>query len=99
MFTRLMFIRISPQKAQHRSGFIVQVGSRYSVQYMPGDLTAEVSADFAAVTGIYPETLTLSRTDGCSMTPTAEDRKMIIKRIKNGLEFLGMRCELCEGHS
>lgn len=94
-----MFTRIAPQRAQHTDGSIVQVGSRYSVQYRRGDLTAEVEADFAAVTGIYPDTLTVHRVGGGSSTLTDKERETILNRIKSGLECLGIKYEMCRRRS
>ena len=95
-----MFTRIAPQRAQHSSGFIVQVGGRYSVQYLHGDLVAEVEADMLCQTvPLYVETLVLRRASGRSVALPLEERKIILERIENGLEFLGIPYELCNGHS
>ena len=92
-----MFTRIAPQRAQHDDGSVVQIGGRYAVQYVQGNLMAEIEADFAALTGIYPETLIMHRMDGSPITTTDEERSAILAKILSGLSCLGVKYELCNG--
>lgn len=91
-----MFNRITPQKVQHHSGYIVQTGSRYSLQYIDGDLSAEVEADFAPVIGLYPNSMTIRCANGSpARTATKEEQELIMNRIECALKFLGEKYELC----
>jgi hypothetical protein len=56
-----MFERIAPQKVQHRSGYMVQTGSPESLQYVNGEVTAEVKAAFGPITTIYSNSLVLRK--------------------------------------
>src|SRR5205809_5407667 len=91
----LMFTRLAPQKVRHNSGYIVQTGGRYSLQYLHGDMAAEVQADFAPTTGIYPDSLTIRDNEGSPPRPAnSEERKMIMGRIEAALQFLGEKYEI-----
>ena len=94
-----MFTRLKPQKVQHSSGYIVQTGGRYSMQYLDGELVAEVKADFASVTGLYPDSMTIRpKKDSPARPATMEERELIMERIKSALKFLGEKYELCKGY-
>jgi hypothetical protein len=92
-----MFVRSAPQQARHSDGYIIQVGDRYSVQYVHGAITAEMAVDFAARTGIFPETLAVRNLDGGLVASTQKQREAIIARIKSGLNFLGIQYEVRKG--
>lgn len=93
-----MFTRLSPQKVRHNSGYIVQTGGRYSLQYLDEDMAAEVLADFAPTTGIYPDSLTIrDNKDSPPRSPNTEERNMIMGRIEAALQFLGEQYEICKG--
>jgi hypothetical protein len=88
-----MFKKITPQRVQHRSGYIVQTGSRDSLRYVNGDLIAEVKADFGQVTAIYPNSLVL-RNSEMEVLPSIEERELILRCITTALDFLGEKYEL-----
>jgi hypothetical protein len=93
-----MFTKLSPQKVQHSSGYIVQTGGRYSLEYLDGQLLAEVQADFAPLTGLYPDSLMVrDQKDGEPRPPTSEERNTIMSRIEAALQFLGEKYEICRG--
>ena len=95
-----MFTRLTPQRVRHSSGYIVQTGSRYSLQYLEGDTVAEVEADFAPVTGLYPDSMTIrAKNDAATRPATPEEKELIISRIESALKFLGEKYERCEGRS
>jgi hypothetical protein len=95
-----MFTRLAPQKVQHSSGYIVQTGSRYSLQYLDGGTVAEVQADFAPVTGIFPNSMTIRAKNDTSPRPATPDEKaLIMSRIESALKFLKEKYELIEGNS
>lgn len=92
-----MFTRLTPQKVQHRSGYIVQTGSRHSLQYLDGDTTAEIEADFASVTGIYPDSMTIRlRNEPKARPASSEEKALIMERIESALKFLGEKYEFCK---
>jgi len=92
-----MFTSITPQKAQHDSGYIVQSGGRYSLQYLDGDLVGEIKVDRAAVTGLFPDSMVLRRANGPAAKPTAEEKELIMNRIKSALDYWGMKYHVYEG--
>ncbi len=95
-----MFTQLTPQKVQHSSGYIVQTGGRDSLQYLVGDTGAEVEADFASVTGIYPDSMTIRVKNDASARPaTPQEKSLIMGRIESALKYLGEKYELCAGHS
>jgi len=91
-----MFTKLTPQRIKHDSGYIVQTGGRFSLQYMEGDLVAEIKADFATVTGLYPDSLAIRR-GSTPEIPTDQMRELILTRIIEGLKFWNMKYEICGG--
>ena len=55
-----MFTKLAPQKAQHASGFIVQVADPQTVEYIDGPLKASVGVEFGPVSTLYGSTLKAS---------------------------------------
>lgn len=88
-----MFTKLTPQKVKHDSGYIVQTGSRESLQYLKGNIKAEVKADFGNITRIYRESLVLHK-DGVAILPSIEEHELILKHITDALTFLGENYEL-----
>jgi hypothetical protein len=88
-----MFKKLTPQRVQHSSGYIVQTGSRDSLQYVNGDLIAEVKADFGQVTTIYPNSLVLRKKE-MEVLPSIEEQELILRCITAALDFLGEKYEL-----
>lgn len=91
-----MYKRIVPQRVQHTSGYIIQIGSRYSIEYLDGDVTAEIKSDFGPITGIYPNTLVLKNKNGERMSISDEERTLIFNRIKDGMTYLNINYEVCK---
>lgn len=89
-----MFKRLAPQKVQHTSGYIVQTGGRYSLEYIGDKVTASVEADFVRVTGIYPESMTIRDLNASTRPATEEERARIMERITSALAFLGEKYEI-----
>jgi hypothetical protein len=87
-----MFKRIAPQRAQDSAGFLVQIGSRYSVQYLEGDLVVEMEVDFGPTTTIYPDRLTIQKKGQVVELP-ADQRATIVDRMEEGLKCLGVKYE------
>ncbi len=95
-----MFKRIAPQRAQHSSGYIVQVGGRYLIQYLEGEVVAEVETDMLSrIVPIYYETLVLHPAVSAAVAPSESQSDVILSRIKAGLDCLGLKYELREGRS
>ena len=90
-----MFTRIAPQKVQHSSGYIVQVGSRSSIQYSDNKMRAEIEVDFAPVTGIYPETLVVTGISGEQLVLSEHELEAILQCILKGIAALGINFEVC----
>jgi hypothetical protein len=88
-----MFTKLTPQRIQHDSGYIVQTGSRDSLQYINGEVLAEVRSDFGPITTIYSKSLVLIKNEN-KIPPSIDDQKLILKRITDALDFLGEEYEL-----
>ena len=74
-------------------GYIVQSGGRFSLQYLDGDLIAEIKVDRAEVTGLFPNSMTIVK-GGVSKIPNDKERNLILSRIINALGFWGMKYEI-----
>jgi hypothetical protein len=69
------------------------------MQYKEDDLTAEIEADFSALTGLYPDTMTIVSQKSILPRPaTPEEKNLIMPRIEAAMTFLGEKYELCSGH-
>lgn len=88
-----MFTKLTPQKVQHSSGYIVQTGSRESLQYINGNVLAEIKAEFGDVTTLYQKSIRIQK-GGTEFLPSIEDQELILKRITDALGFLGEKYEL-----
>jgi hypothetical protein len=95
-----MFERIAPQRAQHSLGFIVQIGSRNTVQYLDKKFMAEVETDMTdAIVPIYIDTLAANKAGNVPSGLTQEQAELITNRIKEGLDCLGVKYEICKCRS
>ena len=93
-----MFTILAPQKVQHSSGFIVQTGGRYAIQYVEKSFMAEVMTDLTdSIVPIYVETLALNKAGNTPSGITEEHAELIINRIKEGLKCLDVEYEICKG--
>ncbi len=93
-----MFTQLTPQKIQHDSGYIVQTGGRFSLQYLNRDFIADIKVDFGTVTGLYPDSMTV-RKNGITIAPTAQEHEMILGHIIEALGYWNMKYEICEGNA
>ena len=87
-----MFTAIAPQRAQHESGYLVEVLDRNSIGYQDEKLRAVVQVDFGPVTGLYVDTLEVSGRDH-DVSIDDKDRATVLSRIEAGLQFLGVHFE------
>jgi DNA repair exonuclease SbcCD ATPase subunit len=91
-----MFKDIAPQQVQHDSGYIVQSGGRYSLQYIDGDLLAEIEGDRGpSVIGIFPRSMVV-RQGGVEKIRVPNEKQLIIDRITSALAHWGMKYEIYE---
>jgi hypothetical protein len=94
-----MFTSLKPQRVQHDSGYIVQTGGQFSLQYLNEDLIAGIAVDNGPViTGLYPESMTLRRGKNAPLfAPTLDERDLIMGRIISALDFWKMKYEILKG--
>jgi hypothetical protein len=93
-----MFNRIAPQRAQHSLGFIVQTGGRFAIQYLEKDFVVEVMTDLTdAIAPLYVDTLAINKAGTIPSGLSPERAKVILDRIKDGLDCLEIKYEICEG--
>ena len=90
-----MFRKIASQHAEHSSGFSVFVADREHAGYTDSLVSATIGADFlCGIVPLYANTL--------KVTPTSHldgeliSGELIMKRIREGLAFLGINSELVE---
>ena len=94
-----MFTDLAPQKIQHHTGYIVQTGGRYSLQYVDGDIFAEIEVDFGPITGLYPDSMTVRRGDSAPALPSSDERELIVARVEEALNYWGMKFKIYKGRS
>jgi len=94
-----MFTQIAPQRVQHSLGYIVQIGSRYSIQYLDHDVIAEMEAELGKPTYIYAYTLTVRSRDGTQIETDDTQRTLLITRIKAGLDALNVNYVIVNAQS
>jgi hypothetical protein len=87
-----MLTKLTPQKVQSSSGYIVQVADRFFVEYIENEKKAKVEVDFAPVVGIYESSLSTWE-DGSPLSKKKE--KIILNRIAEALKFMGSKVEFC----
>jgi hypothetical protein len=93
-----MFTSLKPQIIQHSSGYTVQSGGQFSLQYLDGNLIAEIKVDRAAITGLYPESMIIRKGENAPpIAPTLDEQDLIMGRIISGLESWKMKYEICKG--
>lgn len=82
-----MFTRIAPQRVQHETGYIVQFGSRETVEHVNGDRVAVFVIDMGSPG--HPLTLYTRRAtwkDGGA--PTETERAQLAEQVRQGLTKL-----------
>jgi hypothetical protein len=90
-----MFSRLAPQRVRHSDGFTIQIGSRYSIEYLDDHIRAEVETDMLSqIVPFYPETLKIRSSDARLDPPSQEERALILDRIKSGLEFMEIKYDV-----
>ena len=89
-----MFKKVAPQVAKDSEGRLVQVGDRYTVQYIDRELEVDMEVEFGPVTAIYPSRLTARRLSGTPVELLQEQRTTVVKRIEEGLKCLGVKYEV-----
>lgn len=88
-----MFTIVGRQKANHDSGYVVEIVDRHTVRYIDADMSATIGIEFGPTTAIYADSLALThqlpgRSTSAAELVTTRDR------ITQGLEALGLSCEL-----
>jgi hypothetical protein len=89
-----MFTQLSPQKAQHSDGYIVQSGGRHYMEYIAEGLRADVEVERGPVTGVFWKTIRFYNAERERIEVSAELRGLVLQRLLDGMKFLGMKAEL-----
>lgn len=88
------FKRVAPQVVSHSSGFRVQIGDRYHVEYVTHAGTARCEADLGAIPVVlYRKTLVWVDRNEDQSVPLDSD---VVSSMVAGLEEMGERVELSE---
>jgi hypothetical protein len=91
-----MFWKLAPQKVKSLTGgYIVQIASRHSIEYVESDRTASVEMEIGSVFGIFRDTLTQWNSAAGPTKMSVEEREMVLKRIVAGLRHMGTDSEIC----
>lgn len=88
-----MLTKITNQKVQDDElGYVVQVADRFNLEYLEPQRTARIEVEFGASVGIYKDSLH-NWVGGNPLT--AAEKELVIARIKNALQFMGSKTEIC----
>lgn len=87
------FTIVGRQKAHHDSGYVVEIVDRHTVRYIDEDKRATIEVEFGPTTAVHADSLALThqlpgRSTSAAELVTTRDR------ITQGLEALGLSCEL-----
>lgn len=91
-----MFTMLGPQKVQHDSGYVVQTGDRYHLEYLEGERVAVVEVDFGSVISIYVDRIAW-KTPSNALPITWQEKAKIVERVVAVLRFQHERFELVPG--
>ena len=96
-----MFKRLRPQQVQHSSGFIVQSGDRYTIEYLENGRLAKITRDLGIPEdAVYRDTLTpWILADGTTIPMTETERLRVLDNIGQGLAFMGVKIKWYDGPS
>lgn len=89
-----MFKRISPQKVEHSTGYVVQILDRETIEYIDGDTRFTVHVDFGSTVGVYKQTLRKLEHNGQSGLLSEDDRERFFGRIVDALSAMGCSVEV-----
>ena len=84
------FKRIKPSVAKHKDGYLVQGKERGKIQYVNGEIIAEVDIEpFSKYSDdlIYPESLVAYK-NGEKSVLAHEEKEVILQRIRVGMKCL-----------
>ena len=97
-FSKSKFKKLNPGKAKHRDGFTVGISGRESVFYEDSEIAVSVGSDMLCDTiPLYIENVKIDKlSDGSSVLLSHEEIKLIIKKIEDGLKYLGIKYELVD---
>ena len=96
-----MFKRLHPQQVQHSSGFIVQSGDRYTIEYLENGRLAKITRDLGIpVNPVLRDTLTdWIVADGTTQPMTDAERLRVLDNIGQGLAFMDVKVKWYDGPS
>jgi hypothetical protein len=89
------FTLLSSQRVRHKDGYIIEIVDRETVHYIEPNRRASVYVDFATLTGIYRDTLSPWRTADGTTQMNAQDRRIVLERVADGLRAMGLDVEIC----
>lgn len=91
-----MFNLLSSQKAQHVSGYVVQILDRSHVMYSENQRHITVELEFGPVVGIYSGTLSEWHSNGSNSPASQAEKALVLDRLKEGLHAMGVsQIEVC----
>lgn len=91
-----MLHKLSPQKVKHgRLGYVVQVGDRYSVEYIEADRKVRIEVDFGMSVAIYRDSINEWILSSGTTAITPSDAEEVLSRVESALQFMGQKTEVC----
>ena len=91
-----MFRRVAPHTIRHADGSVVQIVSRYTVEYLENGRRAKLAADFGddPVT-VKRDSLSGWQTDSGEYPMETSERDAVWEKIAAALECLGENVKIC----
>jgi len=90
-----MFRKISPQKVQHATGYVIQVANRNSVEYLDGEFRAVIEVDFGVVVSVFQDSIQVFASNGKIISPDASQKADLLSKVVAGLQAMGSNVDLC----
>ena len=96
-----MLRKVHPKQVQDSSGFIVQSGDRYTIEYLENGRLAKITRDPGIPrSAVFRDTLTpWILADGTTQPMTDAERSRVLDNIGQGLAFMGGGFEWVDGPS
>jgi len=85
-----MFTKTGMNSVQHSSGFTVQITGRYEIKYTQGDRILLIPVEPGLDLGIYGDSIQIW-TAPLEEEISGEEKKAIISKIDEALNFLGIK--------
>lgn len=90
-----MFSQVGPQAVRHKSGYLIQIHDRESIDYFNGSVAYRFPMEIGRVYGIYGSPV-LDLSAGKIVELDRGVLETIKEQMTEGCHFLGMKIEWCD---